>query len=253
MLSPTELPIALDGRGASDAASALDASRASTTALVYRATRGGPVEPGEVTFILAHGAGAGQRHPFLVGFATGLASAGIDVVTFDFPYKAQGRRMPDRAPVLEACYRTVISAVRQELDSATRHLFIGGKSMGGRMATHVAARDPDLPIDGLVLLGYPLHPPALPLKLRADHLPGVGRPMLFVQGTRDGFGTPAELEAVVRGISPDPTIHEVQGGDHSFKVPRRGAPPQEDVYADVQRTIVEWVKSVIGSAAARGS
>ena len=125
----------------------------------------------------------------MVEFAQALSALGLDVVTFNFLYTEQKRRIPDRAPVLEDCYRAVIDAVRARLDSATRALFIGGKSMGGRIATQVAAADPQLPIAGLVLLGYPLHPPGQPHKLRDAHLPLVGRPMLFVQGSRDAFGT----------------------------------------------------------------
>ena len=157
--------------------------------------------------ILAHGAGAGQLHPFMAAYAQALASAGLDVVTFNFPYMDQKRRLPDRAPVLEQCYRHVIETVSREVASAGRALFIGGKSMGGRIATHVAAADANLPLTGLVLLGYPLHPPGRPDKRRDAHLPHVGRPALFVQGSRDTFGTPEELHASARhhDTRPDST------------------------------------------------
>ena len=104
------------------------------TALVYPADGRAPA-----SLILAHGAGAGQRSTFIVAFARGIAALGIDVITFDFPYITQKRRIPDRGPALEACYRAVIETVRREIDSARRFLFIGGKSMGGRIATQVAA------------------------------------------------------------------------------------------------------------------
>ena len=117
--------------------------------------------------------------------------------------------------------------------------------MGGRIATQVAAADRDLPAAGLVLLGYPLHPPGRPRELRAAHLPAIARPMLFVQGSRDTFGTPSELGPVLAGLVPAPMLHVVDGGDHSLKVSRRDPEVQAAVYDDVQRTIVRWMQSVI--------
>jgi predicted alpha/beta-hydrolase family hydrolase len=114
--------------------------------------------------------------------------------------------------------------------------------MGGRIATQVAAADPQRPIAGLVLLGYPLHPPGRPAERRDAHLPAVGRPMLFIQGSRDAFGTPAELAPALAPLAPPATLHVVAGGDHSFKVPRTG--DQAAVYEDVQRTIAAWVHRV---------
>ena len=131
---------------------------AGITALLYSSAGHGI----GAALILAHGAGAGQRSPFIVDFANALTDLGLDVITFNFLYTEQRRRRPDRGPVLEECYRAVIDAVRDEVDSARRFLFLGGKSMGGRIATQVAAADPGLPIRGLVLLGYPLHPPGRP-------------------------------------------------------------------------------------------
>jgi len=116
--------------------------------------------------------------------------------------------------------------------------------MGGRIATHVAAADPALPVAGLVLLGYPLHPPGKPTERRDAHLGDVRRPMLIVQGSRDTFGTPAEFEPLMRSLSPAPTLHVVEGGDHSFKITRGGKAAQETVHGDVQRTIVEWIDEV---------
>jgi len=195
------------------------------------------------SLILAHGAGAGQQSTFMVAFARGIAALGIDVITFDFPYITQKRRIPDRGPVLEACYLAVMEAVRRDIESARRFLVVGGKSMGGRIATQVAA-DRDLKVTGLVLLGYPLHPPGRPAVMRAAHLPAIRRPMLFVQGSRDNFGTPSELNPILAGLSPPPTLHVVTGGDHSLKV-SRDPQAQAAVYDDVQRTIVRWIQSVI--------
>jgi predicted alpha/beta-hydrolase family hydrolase len=213
---------------------------ADVTALVYASEQ----PPAGAALILAHGAGAGQRSPFLVSFARALAARGLDVITFNFLYTEQGRRVPDRRPVLDACYDAIIEAARQRVDSARSALFIGGKSMGGRIATHVAAADPTLPVAGLVLLGYPLHPPGKPTERRDAHLGDVRRPMLIVQGSRDSFGTPAEFASLMSSLSPPPTMHVVEGGDHSFKIARGGKAAQENVHGEVQRTIVDWIDEV---------
>ncbi|HJZ71818.1 MAG TPA: alpha/beta fold hydrolase [Vicinamibacterales bacterium] len=213
---------------------------AATTALVYRSA--GDDRRARAALILAHGAGAGQRSAFMVDFATALSDMGVDVVTFNFPYTEQRRKIPDRAPVLESCYRDVITATRAELESGRRALFVGGKSMGGRIATQVAAADGTLPITGLVLLGYPLHPPGKVTERRDKHLPSVGRPMLFVQGARDAFGTPEELSAILPALQPKATLHAVPQGDHSFKIPRRDPGAQAAIYVAIQRTIVAWVR-----------
>src|SRR6185295_8584036 len=155
----------------------------------------------------------------------------------------QGRKIPDRAPALEACYRSVIDAVGANVDSARRALFIGGKSMGGRIATQVAAADSQLPLAGLVLLGYPLHPPGKPTERRDKHLPSIGRPMLFVQGARDAFGTPAELAPILATLQPPPVLYAVALGDHSFKLSRKDPAAQAQVYSDIQRAIVSFVSS----------
>ena len=217
---------------------------ARTTALLYRAQ---PVDAPAPVLILAHGAGSNQRHAFMTSFARALSDRGLDIVTFNFLYTERKRRVPDRMPQLVECYRAVIAAVltarlEQQDPSYERALFIGGKSMGGRAATHVAAEDSALPISGIVLLGYPLHPPGQPDKPRDAHLPDVKRPMLFVQGSRDTFGTPSELKPILGSLNPLPTLHTVQGGDHSFKIAGRDARlKQAAVYEDIQKTIVEWI------------
>ena len=228
MKNPSELSIPLE-------------TGAPTTALVYPAAGDGSSAP--ASLVLAHGAGAGQRSPFMVDFAVALSDLGLDVVTFNFPYTEQRRKIPDRAPVLEACYRAVIGGVRDRLESAQRALFVGGKSMGGRIATQVAAADAALPIAGLVLLGYPLHPPGKPTERRDKHLPSVSRPMLFVQGTRDAFGTPDELTPLLQTLSPAPTLHPVPQGDHSFKLSGKDPAAQAAMYGGIQRTIVDWVRA----------
>ncbi len=229
MKSPSELRIPLE-------------AGATTTALAYPA--GAPAVG--AALVLGHGAGAGQRSPFMVDFAHAISARGVDVITFNFLYTEQRRRIPDRGPLLEGCYRSVIAAVHAEVAGAKHALFIGGKSMGGRIATQVAAESRALPVAGLVLLGYPLHPPGRPTQRRDKHLPAVGRPMLFVQGTRDAFGTPTELAPVLDSIGPSASIHVVSGGDHSLKLARKDPAAQAAVYDEVQRTIVEWMRALTG-------
>jgi uncharacterized protein len=217
---------------------------AATTALVYDA--GDPMVG--AALILGHGAGAGQQSTFMVDFARALSALGLDVVTFNFPYIEQRRRIPDRGPVLEARYRTVIDQTRTKVSSASRFLFIGGKSMGGRIATQVAAADPALPVAGLVLLGYPLHPPGKPAERRDKHLPAIRRPILFLQGSRDAFGTPEQLAPIVTGLQPAPTLRVVDDGDHSFKLRRKDPAAQSGLYANIQQDIVAWIRRLVSGS-----
>ncbi|MEQ1757095.1 MAG: alpha/beta fold hydrolase [Vicinamibacterales bacterium] len=188
-------------------------------------------------FVFAHGAGAGETHPFMTACASALAAHGVDVVTFNFPYMEAKRRLPDRAPVLEACFEAVVAQARALPGLAERGLFIGGKSMGGRMATHLAAKGLDR-LRGVVALGYPLHPPGKPEQLRVAHLPQIQVPVLIVQGERDTFGTPAELTPYAEAIPGGATVHVVDGGDHSLGV--RGTKPEMVREAVVQR-VVSWM------------
>jgi uncharacterized protein len=195
-----------------------------------------------ITLILGHGAGANQTSSFVVRFATELAARGIDTVTFNFLYTEHGRRLPDPPGRLEACWRAVIGAVRATMSSSEK-LAIGGKSMGGRIASQVAAAGLG-DLAGLVFLGYPLHPPGRPDRLRAAHLSQVKAPMLFVQGSRDAFGTPGELQPIINGIEPLADLYVVEGGDHSFKVPRGLGVRQQDIYGAVQDRIETWLRAV---------
>jgi predicted alpha/beta-hydrolase family hydrolase len=218
------------------------------TALAYRAAPGRRLG---VTLILAHGAGADQTSGFMVHFATALAARGVDAVTFNFLYTEEGRRLPDKNDKLENCWRAVIAAVRDAPPAGkgrdeARGLVIGGKSMGGRIASQVASQSAwadDAGIAGLVFLGYPLHPPGRPDKLRSEHLGRIRAPMLFVQGSRDAFGTPDELSAALAGAKACGDLYVVEGGDHSFKVPKRGSPPQDQVYDAALDEIVRWLQA----------
>jgi predicted alpha/beta-hydrolase family hydrolase len=210
----------------------------SITALAYPSLAAGHDGP---TLVLAHGAGADQCSAFMVQTAQALAVHGITVVTFNFPYKEQRRRLPDRREVLESCYRAVVDAVRHRAGTTARPLFIGGKSMGGRIATQIAAADPRLPIAGLLALGYPLHPPGKPHQRRDAHLPEIARPMLIVQGSRDAFGTPDEFGELLTRMNPVPLIHVVDGGDHSFKIARASGAQQQLTFAVVIETVAKWI------------
>jgi predicted alpha/beta-hydrolase family hydrolase len=191
--------------------------------------------------VLAHGAGAGQQHPFMVTMARGLAERGIDVATFDFPYMREKRKVPDKAPALEAAFRDAIARARADV-AGGRRLFIGGKSLGGRMATHLAAQGVD-GLEGVIVLGYPLHPPGKPEQPRTAHLPAIGVPVLIVQGERDAFGTPAELQPVLARMPARVILHVVPGGDHSLRVPASAGTPQSRVYASVLDAIASWIHS----------
>ena len=208
-----------------------------TTALLYAAPAS--VAKG-ITLILGHGAGAPQRSAFMVTFANELAQRGIDTVTFNFLYTEHKRRLPDRNDRLEQCYRAVIGTVRER---GARRLAIGGKSMGGRIASQVAA-DGVEELAGLVFLGYPLHPPGRPDRMRAAHLRNVRAPMLFVQGSRDPFGTPAELQSILGQLESPADLHVVEGADHSFKVPKSAGVAQREIHRAIQDRIETWLRMI---------
>jgi hypothetical protein len=211
----------------------------SVTARLYPAAK---AERARVSLILGHGAGANQLSGFMRLFGAGLAERGLDVVTFNFLYMEQGRKIPDPAPRLESCYRAVIDAVVKHKKLKGNRLVIGGKSMGGRIASQVAAAQP-ANIDGLVFLGYPLHPPGRPDKLRSEHLPKIKAPMLFVQGSRDAFGTEPEIAGLIKKLKLPAELYAIEGGDHSLKAPK-SAGPQDQIYKDAMDAIVAWTKTI---------
>ncbi len=162
------------------------------------------------------------------------------MITFDFPYTAAGRRAPDRNDVLEAAMRAAIAAAAERANKTKTALFVGGKSMGGRIASQVAAQDAT-GIAGLVFLGYPLHPPGKATQRRDAHLPAVKAPMLFVQGTRDPFGGPGEIAPIVKKLAKGSRVCVVEGGDHSHAVPKRAGVAQAEVDAGIAEAIVGFV------------
>ena len=188
------------------------------------------------TVVLAPGAGAGKDHPWMQRVVGAFASHGIKALTFNFPYMDAGRSAPDRAPVLESHYASIWKDLTHD---AAPPFYAAGKSMGGRIASQVAAQNGFEPAPaGLIFFGYPLHPPNQPNKRRDTHLPTIAAPMLFLHGTRDPFGTPDEMQALTAGL-PGATLHLIDGGDHSLVVKRKdGADSVERAVA----VAAEWIK-----------
>lgn len=190
---------------------------------------------GGTAFVLAHGAGGSRRTPFLARIAEGLAAAGHRVVLMNFPYSEQKRRLPDPPALLEATIDAVASFAEKELGA--RRVFLGGKSMGGRMASQLVAKGRHAA--GLVFLGYPLHPPGRVEQMRDAHLGRIAPPMLFVQGTRDAFARWDLIEAVAARLAAA-TLHRVEDGDHSFRVLKRTGRGVAEVEGDIIAAIDSW-------------
>ncbi|HKV35703.1 MAG TPA: alpha/beta family hydrolase [Pyrinomonadaceae bacterium] len=215
------------------------------SALLYPAAK--KIRTG-LTALLGHGAGANQLSGFMRLFAKGLAARGLDVMTFNFIYMEQGRSVPDQKPKLESCFRAVIETIAKHRKLKNNRLVVGGKSMGGRIASQVVAARDDQPlaldVSGLVFLGYPLHPPGQTSKLRVEHLEHIKKPMLFVQGTRDALGTPEEIQPFVKSLRPPGKIYAIEGGDHSFKAPKKFGIPQEQIYESAMDEIISWTGTI---------
>jgi predicted alpha/beta-hydrolase family hydrolase len=188
--------------------------------------------------ILGHGAGSNQLTPSMTRLASAFATRGFEAITFNFPYSEKKKRAPDKNDTLEGCWRRVIETFLQK----DRGLVIGGKSMGGRIASQVAAADSS-GIAGLVFFGYPLHPPGRPEQLRSKHLPDIKPPMLFVQGEKDAFGTPAELKPILKKLK-NAELCVVEDADHSLKVPKRAERSQDEVDAFVLVEVEAWLRGL---------
>ncbi len=189
--------------------------------------------------VIAHGAGGPMYSPFITYFHTELARKGFLTVKFNFPYMEARKKVPDKRDVLEASYRRVVEHVRSSKHNPDR-FFIGGKSMGGRIASQIAANEVD--IDGLFFLGYPLHPPGRLDQLRDEHLYRISKPMLFVSGTNDAFATRSLLERVLVKLGPNARVHWVQGGDHSFNT--HDGKSLSKTYEEVLSVLVGWLGNV---------
>jgi predicted alpha/beta-hydrolase family hydrolase len=191
------------------------------------------LRPSAAGLLLAPGAGADRDQPTLVAVAAVMEGLGWVTERMDFPYRKAGRRAPDREPVLLAAVRDEAAAMAARARLAPNRIVLGGRSMGGRVCSMAVADG--LPALGLALISYPLHPPGRPDRLRTAHFPGVDVPCLFVSGTRDAFGTPAELEAATTGISGPVSHVWIEGKDHGL----RGCDDR------VAGAIVEWVQEVV--------
>jgi predicted alpha/beta-hydrolase family hydrolase len=198
--------------------------------------------------ILAHGAGSNMEHPFLSFIQETLTQHGIITVKFNFPYVEAGRKVPDHPKRLVRTWRAVIERVRTEVQPSA--LFLGGRSMGGRIASMVAADGEQ--VSGLVLLGYPLHPAGRLDALRAEHLAHITCPMLFVQGTRDQLCDLDTLRSVLARLSTPVALQLIEQGDHSFKVPKRTGKTAPEIWEEIGGCIGSWLTRVAPAAGCAG-
>lgn len=190
--------------------------------------------------IIAHGAGNDMHSDFISTLHEGIAEHNILTVKFNFPYKEQGRKAPDRPAVLEAAWLAVIDAVLEKTRLSPAHLILSGKSMGGRYASMVASQRPGF--GGLILYGYPLHAAGKADKLRAGHLSAISAPMLFFQGSRDALCHPDQLQAVFKTLAVKPDLQLIEGGDHSFKVMKRFNRSVQVVMEEVIASSATWIQ-----------
>jgi uncharacterized protein len=207
----------------------IDASTAAVSASLHGA--------GGTCLVLGHGAGGNRRSPFLVRFAESIAARGRAVLLYNFPYTERRRRVPDPPAVLEASVAAVAKAARER----SERVVLGGKSMGGRIASQAVAQG--LACEGLVFLGYPLHPPGKPERLRDAHLARIAAPMLFLQGARDAFARWDLIEGVVAGLGDRACLVRFEDADHSFAVPRRTGLSPKDVETRLAEETVGWLEA----------
>ena len=210
---------------------------AETSALIWA-----PATPPSAVVVLGHGAGSTKSAPILGAVGQALSGAGVATLAFNFAYAEMGRRAPDPMPRLLSAYRDAIAVGRALAPG--RRLLLGGRSMGGRVGTMLAADGVDTA--GLLLLGYPLHPPGRPDRLRIEHWPKVTAPLLFVSGTRDTFFT-LDLFAQHRELlAGEVTLHLLEGADHGFKVRKADGRTNAEVLAEVCDVSVRWVTGITG-------
>jgi predicted alpha/beta-hydrolase family hydrolase len=200
-------------------------------------------------YVMAHGAGAGMRHPFLEATAAALAVRGIATLRYQFPYMEQRRGRPDTPTVAMATVRAAIGVAAAELPGLP--LFAGGKSFGGRMTSELASREPLPGVLGLAFLGFPLHAPKKPDVKRSTHLYQVPIPMLFLQGTRDDLAEMGRMRSVCADLNSGKreagrgaTLHEVEGADHSFHVLKRSGRTDAQVLDELCDTMRQWMSQV---------
>ncbi len=205
------------------------------------------LEPAEARcfLVFGHGAGAGMRHRFMEAAAERLADQGVATFRYQFPYMEKGSRRPDSRPVLLKTLRSAVAAAGDIAGGVP--LFAGGKSMGGRMTSMAAAREPLEGVRGIVFYGFPLHPVGKPGVERADHLRDVTVPMLFLQGPRDKLAPLDLLAPVCEGLGERATLHVVEGADHSFHVLKRSGRTDEEVLDELVDSTRAWIDTVLES------
>ena len=190
-------------------------------------------------YVLAHGAGADMRHAFMEKVAEGLADRGIATFRFNFPYMENRLGRPDQPAVAHATIRAAVEEAARLCPDLK--LVAGGKSFGGRMTSQAQSKTPLPDVKGLAFLAFPLHADKKPSTERAEHLARVEIPMLFLQGTRDGLADLGLLRPVVAALAPKATLHEIEGGDHSFAVLKKSGRSNEEALTEVLDTLAAWI------------
>ncbi|MBR0974598.1 alpha/beta hydrolase family protein [Bradyrhizobium japonicum] len=190
-------------------------------------------------YVLAHGAGADMRHAFMEKVAAGLADRGIATFRFNFPYMEKKQGRPDQPAVAHAAIRTAVAEAARLCPGLK--LVAGGKSFGGRMTSQAQSKAALPGVRGLAFLGFPLHADKKPSAERAEHLASIAIPMLFLQGTRDGLADLGILKPVIAALGAKATLHEVEGGDHSFVVLKKSGRSNEQVLTEVLDTLAVWI------------
>jgi predicted alpha/beta-hydrolase family hydrolase len=193
----------------------------------------------QVCLVLAHGAGAGMRHQFMDVVSKKLAELGVATLRYQFPYMEKRVKRPDSQPVLTDTVRAAIAAAKKH--AGDLRLFAGGKSMGGRMTSLAAAMEPLDGVGGLVFFGFPLHAAGRPGAERGDHLADVWVPMLFFQGSRDSLADLKLLRPLCKGLGAKAELFVIEGGDHSFHVPKSSGQSDEDVLDAVVKKAADWM------------
>jgi predicted alpha/beta-hydrolase family hydrolase len=194
-------------------------------------------------YVLAHGAGAGMKHPFLAAVAAELATRGIASLRYQFPYMERGAKRPDPPPLAQATVRAAVAAAARSLPDLP--LIAGGKSFGGRMTSQAQAKARLAGVRGLAFLGFPLHPANRPSQDRAEHLFDTGLPMLFLQGTRDALAALDQIEPVCQKLGERATLMLFENADHSFHVPARSGRTDAQLRGEILDALASWIDRVI--------
>jgi len=200
-------------------------------------------------YVVAHGAGAGMKHPFLAAVAAGLAKRGVATLRYQFPYMERKSRRVDRPEVAHAAVRAAVAQAARKLPKAA--LFAGGKSFGGRMTSQAQAETPLPGVRGLAFLGFPLHAPGKPVAERGEHLLAVTLPMLFLQGSRDDFAKLELLRPLVVRVGA--TLRVFEHADHSFHVPAKSGRKDAEVMAELLDVLAGWIQAAVATVPARAA